>query len=147
MPRLQETRLTNRFRVQPNNANSYGTVHGGNVMKWLDEVGAMAAMRFAGATCVTAHMGGIDFERPVPTGDIVLIDAYVYDAGETSVHVHLTADREDPRTGDRAPLTRSQAVYVAVNEAGDPTTVPELQVETDEERRLQTAGTDSEPTR
>lgn len=143
MPTLLETRLTNRFRVQPNNANSYGTVHGGSVMQWLDEVGAMAAMRFAGASCVTAHMGGIDFDRPVPTGDIVRIETYVYEAGETSVTTHLAADRENPRTSERTPLTRSRAVYVALNDDGDPTSVPELTVETDEGARLRQAATDA----
>lgn len=143
MPTLLETHLTNRFRVQPNNANSYGTAHGGSVMQWLDEVGAMSAMRFAGATCVTARMGAINFQQPVPTGDIVRIETYVYDAGETSVKVWLIADKEDPRTGERASITRTQAVYVALDEDGAPTSVPELTIETEEEETLRQAATNS----
>lgn len=112
-------------------------------MQWLDEVGAMSAMRFAGSTCVTARMGAINFQRPVPTGDIVRIETYVYDAGETSVTVRLTADREDPRTGERAPLTQTQAVYVALDEDGNPTSVPELTVETEEGQALKQAATDA----
>lgn len=48
MATISETYLENRWRVQPNHANNYETVHGGNVMKWMDELGALSAMRAAG---------------------------------------------------------------------------------------------------
>ncbi|GAB7118634.1 hypothetical protein JCM9743_10960 [Natrinema sp. JCM 9743] len=76
MPTLLETRIKNRFRVQPNHANNNETLHGGNLMKWLDEVSAMSAMRFAGETCVTARVNELDFERPIRIGDTALVEAY-----------------------------------------------------------------------
>ena len=82
-------------------------------------------------------------DRLPATGDIVRIETYVYDAGETSVRVQLRGDREDPRTGEQAPLTRTQAVYVALDEAGDPTSVPELTVESEAGRELKQAVTDA----
>lgn len=139
MPALMDTYLKNRSRVQPNHANNHQTAHGGNVMKWLDEVGAMAAMRFAGETCVTARMEGIDFERPVPVGDTVLIEAYVYDAGRTSANVHLEAFRENPRTGETERTSRSHATFVALDDEKRPTEVPELTVESDRGRELRDA--------
>lgn len=137
MSRLEDTYIENRQRVQPNHANNVGTAHGGNVMKWLDEVAAMSAMRFAGETCVTARMDPIEFHQPIGVGDITVIESYVYDAGRTSVRVRLVADREDPRTGERERTTTSHAVFVAIDEEGTPLEVPELVVETERERELQ----------
>ncbi len=139
MPDLAETYVENRWIVGPNQANNLGTAHGGNVMKWMDEVGAMAAMRFSGETCVTARMNQVDFKRPIPTGDIALVDAYVYDAGRTSVRVRLRAYREDPRSGETEETTESYFVYVAIDDDREPTAVPELAVSTGEGERLREA--------
>jgi acyl-CoA hydrolase len=136
MPTLMDTYIENRERVQPNHANNYETAHGGIVMKWMDEIGAMSAMRFAGKTCVTASVDQMDFHRPIPVGDTTVIRSYVYDAGKTSVKVRLRAFREEPRTGEREQTTESYFVFVAVGDDGKPTPVPELGVETDRGREL-----------
>ncbi|MFP8952305.1 acyl-CoA thioesterase [Natrialbaceae archaeon A-arb3/5] len=136
MTDLMETLVENREMVQPNHANMLEVAHGGNVMKWMDEVGAMSAMRFAGETCVTARVDRMNFERPIPVGDTAYITAYVYDAGTTSVRVRLVAEREDLRTREREKTTESYFVYVAIDEDNAPTTVPELTVSSDEGRRL-----------
>ena len=136
MPTLLETHIENRFRVQPNHANNNETLHGGNLMKWLDEVGAMSAMRFAGETCVTARVNELDFKRPIGIGDTAVVESYVYDAGRTSVHVALRAWREEPRTGEREETTASSFTFVAVDAEGKPTAVPGLEVDSEEGERL-----------
>ncbi|MXV61530.1 acyl-CoA thioesterase [Natronorubrum sp. JWXQ-INN-674] len=136
MPTVLETHIKNRFRVQPNHANNNDTLHGGNLMKWLDEVGAMSAMRFAGETCVTARVNELDFERPIGIGDTALVEAFVYDAGRTSVHVGLRAWREEPRSGQAERTTESSFTFVAIDEDGSPVPVPTLSVDTDRGREL-----------
>ncbi|MEF8830286.1 MAG: acyl-CoA thioesterase [Halobacteriales archaeon] len=136
MPSVAETYMENRQRVQPHHANNYGSLHGGHVMKWMDEYGAMSAMRFAGESCVTATVEDLDFERPVPVGDTVVIQSYVFAAGRTSVRTRVTALREDPRTGERERTSDSTFVYVAVDEDGSPLAVPDLTVEGDRCREL-----------
>ncbi|MFA9416233.1 acyl-CoA thioesterase [Natrinema sp. HArc-T2] len=136
MPTVHDTHIQNRFLVHPNHANSNGVLHGGNLMKWLDEVGGMAAMRFAGETCVTAQINSLAFERPIQIGDTALVEAYVYDAGQTSVHVALRAQRENPRTGETEKTTESSFTFVAIDDDGSPVPVPDLSVETDEGERL-----------
>jgi acyl-CoA hydrolase len=131
-----ETFIENREMIQPNHANNLDTVHGGNVMKWMDEVGAMSAMRFSGETCVTARVNEMNFRRPIYVGDTALIEAYVYDTGETSVKVRLRTYREDLRTGERELTTESYFVYVAIDGDRTPVAVPDLTVETEEGRRL-----------
>ena len=136
MTDLLETYIENRERVQPTDANNYGTAHGGNVTKWMDEVGALSAMRFAGETCVTASIDQMDFERPIPVGETTVIRSYVYEAGRTSVKVKLEAYREEPRSGEQKKTTESYFVFVAVDEEGKPQEVPELTTETERAERL-----------
>ena len=144
MPSVSDTYMENRQRVQPNHANNYGSVHGGNVMKWMDEFGAMSAMRFAGESCVTASVDSLDFQRPVPTGDTVVIESYVFDAGRTSVRVRATASREDPRTGEREQTTDSTFVFVAIDAEGRPIPVPDLDVATGRCEELRAAALERE---
>ena len=136
MVNLTDTFIEDRNRIQPNHANNLGTAHGGNVLRWMDEVGAMSAMRFAGESCVTAHINSVDFERALELGDIALIEAYVYAAGRTSVRVRVRAYGEDPLNGNSEVTTESYFVFVAVDEERNPVPVPELTVSTDEGERL-----------
>ncbi|WP_311172524.1 acyl-CoA thioesterase [Halobellus ordinarius] len=136
---LEETYIENRVLVHPNDTNNYDMAHGGNVVKWMDEVGAMSAMRFAGQTCVTARMESVDFHQPIPRGNAALIQSYVYAAGTTSVSVYLRVFSEDPLSGERKLTTESHFVYVAVDEDGSPTPVPELDSSSERARELKAA--------
>ncbi len=131
-----ETRLVNRYRVQPQHANNYESLHGGTLMKWMDEVGAMSAMRLAGESCVTAGVDGLDFRRPVPIGETALIEAYVFRTGKTSVRTRIRAWREDARSGETALTTEATFTFVAIDADGSPLEVPDLAVESDEDREL-----------
>ena len=142
---LLDTYIENRWIVNPNHANIVETAHGGNVVKWMDEAGAMAAMRFAGETCVTVRMNSVDFKRPIRTGDTALIEAYAYDAGETSVKVRLRAYREDLRTGDRELTSESYFIYVAIDEDRSTVSVPELTVSSEEGQELLDAALEASP--
>ncbi len=136
MPTLLETHIRNRFRVQPNHANNLNTLHGGNLMKWLDEIGAMSAMRFAGQSCVTARVNELDFQRPIPVGNTALVESYAYKAGRTSVHIALRAWREEPRTGEIEQTTESTFTFVAVDADGKPQAVPDLTIESERGEQL-----------
>ncbi len=133
---LMDTFIEDRNRVQPHHANNYGTTHGGRVLHWMDEVAAMSAMRFAGQPCVTAHINSVDFARPLQIGDIAFLEAYVYQAGRTSVRVRVRTYGEDPMTGKRELTTESYFVFVAIDEKNTPLEVPELSVNTDEAAAL-----------
>jgi acyl-CoA hydrolase len=145
MPDLLETRIQNRWMVQPNHANSLGAAHGGNVLKWMDEAGGMSAVRFAGETCVTAHMDEVNFKQPVPVGETAFIDAYVYDAGRTSVKVRTQVYREDLRSGERELTTNCYMVFVAIDEENRPVAVPDLSVASEEGERLREAALEGAP--
>lgn len=143
MPDLMDTYIENREMIQPNHANSLNTTHGGNVLKWMDEVGGMVAMRFAGRNCVTARMEQVNFRRPIEVGDNALLKGYVYDAGETSIHVRVRAFREDPRTTETELTTESHFVYVAIDDDFDTVSVPELTTDSERGEELQAAARSS----
>jgi acyl-CoA hydrolase len=145
MPSISDTYIENRQRVQPTHTNNYSAAHGGNIVKWMDEVGAMSAMRHAGETCVTARINELNFERPVPQGDTCVVDSYAYAAGQTSIKVRLRAFRESPRTGEREQTTDSYFVFVAVDEQNTPTPVPELTVDSERCRELREAAIERDP--
>ncbi|ESP88541.1 acyl-CoA thioesterase [Candidatus Halobonum tyrrellensis] len=145
MASLTETHIENRERIQPNDTNNHGSAHGGKIMHWMDEVGAMSAMRHAGETCVTAHVGDLDFKRPVPGGDTCVIGAYAYATGRTSIRVRIRAFHEDPTTGDRERTTDAYFVFVAVDADGAPTPVPDLAVDTERGEELRAAALADEP--
>ncbi len=145
MSSVSDTYIENRQRVQPTHTNNHASAHGGNVVKWMDEVGAMSAMRHAGETCVTAKINELDFKRPIPQGDICVIESYVYAAGRTSVRVRLRAFRESPRSGEREETTESYFVFVAIDEDGKPTSVPELAVESERCQSLREAALRGDP--
>jgi acyl-CoA hydrolase len=83
---------------------------------------------------------GLDFRRPIPRGDIAVVEAWAYDAGRTSVRVRLRADREDPRTGERERTSESCFVFVAIDQDGNPVEVPEMSVTSDRDRDLRERG-------
>lgn len=137
MPDLVDTLIENRWIVQPNHANTLNTAHGGNVMKWMDEAGAMSAMHFSGETCVTAHMDEVNFKRPIQVGDIALANSYVYQAGKSSIRIRTRMYRENPGKSKTELTTESYMVFVAIDENRDPTSVPKLTISTDKGEKLQ----------
>ena len=146
MTSISDTYIENRARVQPNDTNNYGTAHGGNVVKWMDEVGVMSATRHAGENCVTARINDLNFTRPVPQGSNCLIESYAYATGETSIRVRLRAYRENPRTGECVETTDSFFVFVAVDEDNNPTPVDDLTVGSERCERLREEALDNERT-
>jgi acyl-CoA hydrolase len=123
-------------RVQPSQANNYGNAHGGEVVKLMDELAAIAAMGVAGETCVTAHIGSADFRSPIAVGDVIELSAYVYEAGESSLQVRVDVEARDPRATDSRRTTAACFTMVAVDDDGDPVPVPSVTADTERGREL-----------
>lgn len=111
-------------RIQPNQANNYGNTHGGEVVRLMDELAAVAAMTVAGETCVTAHIGSVEFQYPIPVGHVAELSAYVYQTGNSSLDVRVNVDSRDPRENDTVRTTSACFTMVAVDEDGNPMSVP-----------------------
>lgn len=131
-----DTRIT-LSRVMTNaEANLLGTVHGGNIMKMVDDCAGVVANRFAQGPAVTAGMDEMTFLTPVRVGDVLHVSAQINWAGRSSmeVGVRAEADRWDS-VAPRVHVASAYLVMVAVDADGQTRPVPELSVETDEEHR------------
>jgi acyl-CoA hydrolase len=123
-------------RIQPNQANNYENTHGGEVVRLMDELSAVAAMTVASETCVTAHIGSVDFRNPIPVGHVAELSAYVYETGTSSLEVRTDVESRDPREDGAVPTTAACFTMVAVDEDGSPVEVPAVVPETDRGERL-----------
>lgn len=112
--------------------NLYGTVHGGVLMKFVDDVAGAAAARHSGGTAVTAAIDEIVFLEPVRVGDLVHAHAQVNWTGSTSmeVGVKVSAERWDTAVVDPLTVATAYLVFVGVDAAGGRRTVPPVLPET-----------------
>ncbi len=126
--------------MQPEHANNLGNVHGGWIMKLVDEAGALACMRHAQHRVVTVAIDSMVFRQPIRIGDLVILNAEVTYAGSTSMEAEVQVTAENPITGERTHTNTAYVVYVALDDEGNPVQVPPLKAETDEQkRRMQSA--------
>jgi uncharacterized protein (TIGR00369 family) len=119
----------------PSDANPYGNVHGGEVMKLIDAVAGAAATRHARARVVTARIDELSFLAPVYVGHLVTAKASVNHVGRTSMEVGVRVEAEDMLTGDSVHVASAYLVFVATDDHGKPVGLPPLLAETDDERR------------
>ncbi len=115
--------------------NHYGTLYGGKLLELMDKAAFIATSRFAGADTVTASSESVDFHHPIRFGDIIELSAKVIYAGKTSMVVRIHAFGEDRRDHKKSLATTGYFNMVAIDAAGKPQEVPELLVETEEEKR------------
>jgi uncharacterized protein (TIGR00369 family) len=132
---ITKSRFTDSALIGPQDANPYGHAHGGVIMKLIDECGAVAAMRHARKNMVTASIDQLNFLKPVFVGELVILKANVNFVHKTSMEVGVRVEAEDLRTGNARYVASAYLTYVALDDEGKPTTVPELILETDEDRR------------
>lgn len=118
-------------------SNLLGTIHGGVVMKMVDDTAGAVAQRHAGRPAVTAAMDGMTFLEPVQIGDLVQAHAQVNWAGRTSmeVGVKVTAERWNEVGQTPRRVATAYLVFVAVDTDGRPQPIPPVAPETDEDRR------------
>ncbi|WP_338751382.1 acyl-CoA thioesterase [Janibacter alittae] len=131
-----DTRIT-LSRIMTNaEANLLGTVHGGNIMKMVDDTAGVAANRFAQGPAVTAAMDEMAFHNPVRVGDVLHVSAQVNWAGRTSMEVGVRAevDRWDAVT-EPVHVASAYLVFVAVDDEGSVREIAELVTSTAEEGR------------
>jgi len=117
-------------------SNRQGNVHGGVIMRMVDEAAAIVAMKHAQRQVVTARVERFDFWKPAYLGDVVTIECALRFVGRTSMEVDVAVTAEDPITREVRSVASSQVTYVAIDEHGRPTPVPPLVPADDDERRI-----------
>jgi acyl-CoA hydrolase len=124
----EETRhrsVTLRFLAEPTDVNFGGKVHGGAVMKWIDQAGYTCAAGWAGTYCVTVYLGALHFLGPIRVGELVELRALVIRTGRTSLDIAVDVYAGDPKSRERRRTGHCVVVFVALDAEGRPTGVPQ----------------------
>lgn len=131
---VSDSRVSLSRMMGPQDTNGHGNVHGGVIMKQVDEAGALASMRHAQAPTVTVAVDSMTFMHPIYVGNVVQFNAELTYAGRTSMEVRVEVISENPITGEAKLTNTAYVVYVALDSSGRPQTVPPLICQTDEEK-------------
>ena len=119
----------------PNQANPAGNVHGGTVMKLIDEAAYIVASKHTHKNCVTASVDRIDFLKPVYIGNVVVARSSINYTGNTSMEVGVRVEAECLKTGKITHVASAYLTFVSLDEEGKPTKIPEIVPETKKEKR------------
>lgn len=134
---MKNNTITLRFLAQPTDVNFGGKVHGGSVMKWIDQAGFTCAVNWSSNYCVTVYVGGIRFLKPIFIGDLVEIKASVIYTGRSSMHIAVDIIAINTKTKEQTKTTHCIIVFAAIDDTGNTVAVPEWIPETEEEKSMQ----------
>jgi acyl-CoA hydrolase len=129
--------VTLRFLAGPTDMNVFGNVHGGAVMKWIDEAAYICASGWSGQPCVTVYVGGIRFYKPVHINELVEVHARLIYTGHTSMHIAVDVSAGDPKQAVYVKTTHCVTIFVALDEAWRPEPVEKWIPITEEDRALE----------
>jgi len=120
----------------PNQTNPVGLVHGGELMKLMDNAAAAVALRHSQNFVATAEVDNIVFMSPVRVGELVNVDAKLTFTSRSSMEIRIAATAENMLTGDKHPVLTAFYIFVAVDAGGKALEVPQLIISTEEEEKL-----------
>ena len=121
--------------MTPEDANPAGNVHGGVIMKLIDNAGGTVAARHARKNVVTASIDRLNFHKPVYIGNLITLKASLNTVGTTSMEVGVRVEAEDLLTGEVCHTASAYLTYVALDSNSKPMTIPPLIVENNEQTR------------
>lgn len=122
-----------QYLICPAHINHYGRLFGGNLLKWIDELAGIVAIRHCGTTVTTAAIDNLQFKAPAYTGDMIVLQGRVTYVGNTSMEIRVDTYRE-ALDGTREMINRAYIDMVAIDCKGKPTQVPDLLIETEEDQ-------------
>lgn len=101
-----------RFLSEPSDVNFGGKVHGGAVMKWIDQAAYTCAVNWSSQYCVTVYVGGIRFVNPILIGDMVEVRARIIYTGKTSMHIAVDIKATNPKTRFSIKTTHLSLIHI-----------------------------------
>lgn len=137
---MKETIAIKTARVFPQDTNMHGTLFGGKLMAYIDDIASISAAKLCRSPLVTASIDSVDFIKPIVEGDAVTLEAMVTWTGRTSMEILVKVTCEHLLTGDKTMAALSFLTFVAVDENGRPKVVPKVIPETEQEKWLNETG-------
>ncbi len=133
--KVKESSIIMAHMMLPEDANPSGNVHGGVIMKHIDNAAGVAAIRHCRCNVVTASIDRMSFHSPVYIGNLLSLKASVNHVGRSSMEIGVRAEAENLVTGEIRHVVTSYLTFVALDKNGRPTPVPPLILETKDEKR------------
>ena len=129
--------ITLRFLATPTDVNWGGKVHGGTVMRWIDEAAYVCAVGWSGHPCKAVYAGGVRFYQPLLIGHVVEVQARLIYTERERMHIAVHVRSGDPKDGQMRLTTHCLIVFITVDEQGQPGVVPRWQPITEEDCGLE----------
>lgn len=136
---LPAHQLSMTLLMTPDTANFSSNVHGGNILKLLDQVAYACASRYAGSYVVTLSVDQVMFRQPIHVGELVTFLAAVNHTGNSSMEIGIKVIAENIRTHETRHVNSCFFTMVAVGDDGKPTQVPPLRPFSPDEKRRHAA--------
>ncbi len=133
--RVSESSLTTSYVMMPEDANPAGNVHGGVIMRHVDNTAGVVAFRHARTNAVTASIDSLVFHYPVFIGDLLTLKASINLAARSSMEIGVRIESENLLTGEVTHTASAYLTFVALDKSGRPTQIPELILETEDEKQ------------
>lgn len=133
---VRNSRAVKSAIILPSDANTMGTVFGGKVMAYVDDMAGISAMRHSRTSVVTASTDSVDFLHPIKVGHSICLESFVTWTRNTSMEVFVKVVGEDLMTGARKVCATAFLTMVAVNEKGEPCPVPPIIPGSDFEKKM-----------
>jgi uncharacterized protein (TIGR00369 family) len=133
--RVKDSRVIVSQVMQPADANPAGNVHGGTIMKLIDNAAGVVAIRHSRCNAVTASVDRLDFHHPAFVGDLLILSASLNMTGRTSMEIGVRVEAENLMTGKRRHIASAYLTYVALDSKLKPRPIEQVIVETQEEKR------------
>ncbi|EMT44753.1 acyl-CoA thioesterase [Anoxybacillus flavithermus] len=134
---VEQSKTIQTRLVLPSDTNHLGTIFGGTVLAYIDEIAAISAMRHARKAVVIVSIDKVDFISSAKVGDILKLEAFVYSTGRTSMKVFVKVETEDLFTGEHHLTTTCFLTMVAIDQNKKPTPVPKVIISEQEEQIVQ----------
>ncbi|MGX1023020.1 acyl-CoA thioesterase [Psychroflexus sp. MBR-150] len=131
-PKDSKTELTDL--VLPSETNPINNLFGGELLARMDRAASIAARRHSRRIVVTASVNHVAFNKAIPLGSVVTVQAKVSRAFKTSMEIYLDVWTEDRESGRRLKANEAIYTFVAVDDMGNPVTVPKIEPETELEK-------------
>ncbi len=130
----ESTLAINTEIVLPNDTNTLGNLMGGKLLHWMDVISAISAHRLCKRVCVTASVNNVTFPKPIKLGDIVTLRSKVSRSFNSSMEIFIDVFVEDRSSAEQIKVNEAIYTFVAVDQLGNPISVPEIEPQTDEEK-------------
>ena len=132
--KVEDSITEQQYLICPAHINHYGRLFGGQLLKWIDELAGIVAIRHCGGTVTTAAIDNLQFQAPAYTGEMIVLQGRVTYVGRTSMEIRVDTYRE-AMDGTRELINVAYIDMVSINCKGQPEEVPDLLLETEAQRQ------------